>query len=154
MTTVPANTKGKPGEQGGFFRPYKSGQGFWTRLGTGMGAALVIVFTVQFLFRRLPVWTDLTRDGWPLYAVLTAVGLAMAAVAWWLINRPKHAEFLINTDVEMKKVSWTSRRELIGSTKVVVLFMFLMAATLFFYDILFGYLFYFLQVLKIAPFTA
>ena len=154
MTTVPAPSNRKAEEHASFFRPYKPGQGFWTRLGTGLGAALIILFTIQFLFRRLPVWTPMDRSGWPLYVILGILCLAMVGVAWWLINRPRNAEFLINTDVEMKKVNWTSRRELIGSTKVVVIFMFLIAATLFLYDIIFGYFFFFIDVLKIAPFTA
>ncbi len=150
MTTANPRVQELPG----FFRPYKPGQGFWTRLGTGLGAALVILFTIQFLFTRLPVWTTLDRNSWVLYAILGVVGTVLALLAWWLINRAKHAEFLIATDGEMKKVNWTSRRELLGSTKVVVFFMFFIAAVLFFYDIVFGYLFYFLDVLQIAPFTA
>lgn len=139
-------------EHAGFLRPYKPGQGFWTRLGTGTGAGLIILFTITFLYRRLPVWTPLDREGWPLYTVLAVVGVSMAALAWWLINRPKNAEFLINTDVEMKKVNWTSRRELIGSTKVVVLFMLFMAAMLFAYDVVFSSIFYFMKVLNIPLF--
>jgi preprotein translocase SecE subunit len=42
----------------------------------------------------------------------------------------------------MKKVNWTSRKELIGSTKVVIVFMFLIAIFLFTVDILFSYFFY------------
>src|SRR3712207_7866772 len=44
-----------------------------------------------------------------------------------LMNKPANVDFLIATDSEMKKVNWTSRRELIGSTKVVIVFMFLIA---------------------------
>src|SRR5690606_24976417 len=109
-------------EHASFFRVYKPGQGFWTRLGTGIGAALIILFTIWFLYDRLPAWTPLKQDGWVLYTIAGAVGLVLSVLAWWLINRPKHAEFLIATDGEMKKVNWTSRRELIGSTKVVVFF--------------------------------
>src|SRR5688500_16925476 len=141
-------------ERTGFFLPYKPGQGFWTRLGTGMGAALVILFTVQFLYTRLPVWTKLSRNDWPLYTILAVTGVGLSLLAWWLINRQKHAEFLIATDGEMKKVNWTSRRELIGSTKVVVFFMFFIAAVLFSYDVVFGYISYMLDVLQIAPFSA
>ncbi len=150
MTTASTRTP----EQGSFFRPYKPGQGFWTRLGTGMGAGLIILFTIQFLFKNLPVWTPLRADSWHLYAALAIAATALCALAWWLINRPKHAEFLIATDGEMKKVNWTSRRELLGSTKVVVFFMFFIATVLFLYDIVFGYLFHWINVMKIAPFTA
>lgn len=143
-------------EQGAsFFRPYKPGQGFWTRLGTGLGAALIILFTIQFLYQTLPAWIPgLRRNGWQIYAILAVLTTALGLLTWWLINRPKNAEFLIATDAEMKKVNWTSRRELIGSTKVVVFFMFFIASVLFFYDVIFGYVFFLIKVLKIAPFTA
>jgi preprotein translocase subunit SecE len=68
------------------------------------------------------------------------------------MNKPANADFLIATDSEMKKVNWTSRRELIGSTKVVVGFMFLIAAVLFVIDLLFQTIFYFIHVLRIPPF--
>jgi len=141
-------------ENASLLRPYKPGQGFWTRFGTGMGALLVILFTIQLLYTRLPVWAGLSRNGWQIYVILAVVATALGILAWWLINRPKHAEFLIATDGEMKKVNWTSRRELIGSTKVVTFFMFFIAAVLFFYDIVFGYAFFLIDVLKFAPFTA
>lgn len=139
-------------EHASFLRVYKPGQGFWTRLGTGVGAALIILFTIWFLYDRIPAWTPLRKDGWVLYAIAGGVGVVLSVLAWWLINRPKHAEFLIATDGEMKKVNWTSRRELIGSTKVVVFFMFFIAAVLFLYDLLFGALFYAIDVLKLTPF--
>jgi preprotein translocase SecE subunit len=197
MTTASTRAD-KAGQSSGLLKPYKPGQGFWTRLGTGLGAALIILFTIYFLYDNLPVWvrttstqtldapalaaleeqarnqpslrvllsepvangfevttqrTLLPRDNIWLYAVLAFVALVMGTIAWWLINRPKHAEFLIATDGEMKKVNWTTWQELIGSTKVVVCFMFFLAFMLFSYDIIFGYLFYMLDVLKIAPFT-
>ncbi len=139
-------------EQGGFLKPHKPGQGFWTRLGTGIGAGLVILFTVQFIYRRLPLVTGLSRDEWMLFAVVGGIAIVLALVAWWLINRPKHADFLINTDGEMKKVNWPTWRELIGSTKVVIGFMFLMAGLLFAYDIIFGTGMWLIDVLKIEPF--
>ncbi len=148
-TTKP--TKFDP-ESGSLFKPYKPGQGFWTRLGTGIGAGLIILFTVQFLYKRLPVWTPLGLDDWGLYAVLAVFALMLSGVAWWLINRPRHAEFLINTDGEMKKVSWPSKRELWGSTKVVIVFMFFMGAMLFGYDLIFGLVFWFIDIMKIPPF--
>ncbi len=37
-----------------------------------------------------------------------------------LLNKPKFADFLIATEGEMKKVSWSNRSELIGSTTVVI----------------------------------
>jgi preprotein translocase subunit SecE len=71
------------------------------------------------------------------------VGL-LALVAWLmfrLVNRPRSADFLIATEGEMKKVSWSSRKEIVGSTKVVIVFSFLMAAILFGVDLIFKQLF-------------
>jgi preprotein translocase SecE subunit len=68
------------------------------------------------------------------------------------MNRPTNVDFLIATDSEMKKVNWTSRKELMGSTKVVILFMFIMASYLFLMDVLFGYFFYAIGVVKEPPF--
>src|SRR5690606_40537917 len=87
-----------------------------------------------------------------------AIGIAAVFfVIWvlvehWIINKPSNSDFLIATDSEMKKVNWTSREQLIGSTKVVIFFMFLISATLFVFDIIFGYLFWLIGVLHAAPF--
>ena len=139
-----------------------------------MGAVLIAGLFVYFLYHHLPTWltpafdrsagmTDLVAKS---AAAQRAVKLAREAaigicaafliayglVIFWLMNKPGNADFLIATDSEMKKVNWTSRKELMGSTKVVILFMFLIAFMLFSFDIIFGYLFYFLDVLKTKPF--
>jgi preprotein translocase SecE subunit len=58
---------------------------------------------------------------------------------------------MIATEGEMKKVSWSSRRELIGSTKVVIVFTVAIAALLFVVDVGFVVLFGWLRVLKVVP---
>jgi preprotein translocase subunit SecE len=55
----------------------------------------------------------------------------------WMVNRQRVADFLIATEGEMKKVSWSSRKEVIGSTKVVIVTTLIMAAVLFVVDIVF-----------------
>ena len=52
---------------------------------------------------------------------------------------------------EMKKVNWTSRKELMGSTKIVVIFMLLVALFLFSVDWIFHLLFFLARVLKVPP---
>jgi preprotein translocase subunit SecE len=141
----------------GFFHIYKSGQGYWTRMGTVGGAVLIAALCVNFLYQQLPV--ILGSSGVPagrtksitiyiIAGLLAVYGL----VVFWLMNKPNNADFLIATDSEMKKVNWTSRKELWGSTKVVIVFMFLIAGMLFGFDIIFGYFFYFINVLKSKPF--
>lgn len=136
--------------QGGFFTVYKSGQGYWTRMGTAIGGAVVVAWTAFFLYQRIyglyPSYRNIIF--WSALGVFALLGL----LVWWIINKPTNADFLIATDSEMKKVNWTSREELIGSTKVVILFMFLIAALLFVVDIAFGYFFYLIDVLRQPPF--
>ncbi|MDP6045583.1 MAG: preprotein translocase subunit SecE, partial [Phycisphaerae bacterium] len=57
------------------------------------------------------------------------------------VNRPRNADFLIATEGEMKKVSWSGKKEIIGSTKVVIVTTLMIAMLLFGVDILFGALF-------------
>ncbi|HEY7086639.1 MAG TPA: preprotein translocase subunit SecE, partial [Tepidisphaeraceae bacterium] len=84
---------------------------------------------------------------------ITAGFIAAAALlSWYIMNKPDNVDFLIATDSEMKKVNWTSKKELIGSTKVVIFFMIVIAAVLFFIDVFFGYVFYWVRVLKTPPF--
>ena len=160
-------------EGGGFFHIYKKGQGKWTRLCTAGAAALITALTVNFLYHQMPVWlraifdnsekiTDpVAKAAAAAQAVSTANNvtvlfctafvLGVALLVFWLMNKPANADFMIATDSEMKKVNWTSRKELIGSTKVVIIFMFLIASLLFGFDIIFGYLFYFIGVLQTKP---
>jgi preprotein translocase subunit SecE len=144
-------------ERQGFFHIYKKGQGYWTRMGTAGAATLIAALTSNFLYRELPVWLNsmgvaTDRSKTMAIYIIAAFLAAFGLLVFWLMNKPNNADFLIATDSEMKKVNWTSRRELIGSTKVVIIFMFLIAFILFAFDIIFGYLFYFMGVLKSRPF--
>jgi preprotein translocase subunit SecE len=140
---------------GGFFTLYKSGQGYWTRLGTAVGAAIILLFVGWFTWQQVNYWEIGYRSGRPnhglTWGIVSGIAVVVAIIAWMLMNKPANVDFLIATDSEMKKVNWTSRRELIGSTKVVIAFMFIIAAFLFIMDVFFGYLFYFIKVLKTPP---
>ena len=124
-------------------------------MGTAAAAGLVAIFTCLFLYDQLlpmiPFFRSADHKTWRLGVSLGFLALAALGVFWY-INRPQTADFLIATDSEMKKVNWTSRKELLGSTRVVIFFMFLIAALLFGIDIVFGYFFYGIGVLKNPPF--
>lgn len=170
--TLPAPSS-RNSAQTGFFTVYKRGQGYWTRMGTAFGVILLLAVTAWFVYSRSVVWLPSAFYSEPAdssgiaaatahsVATAKAVGLGLsigitlvgAFFAWRLMNRPSNADFLIATDTEMKKVNWTSRAELIGSTKVVIFFMFLIAAILFFIDIFTGWIFYLITVLKTSPFN-
>ncbi len=132
----------------GFFTIYKKGQGYWTRICSAGGAGLLILLSARFIYEEIPPyvpWLTSHRKG--LLGVVVGISLAMALLIWRLMNKPSNVDFLIATDSEMKKVNWTSRRELFGSTKVVILFMFMIAAFLFTMDLYFTRIFYLFDVL-------
>jgi preprotein translocase SecE subunit len=57
-------------------------------------------------------------------------------VAWRSVNIPGFADFLIATEAEMNKVSWTNRRRLYTDTIVVLVTVFLFTGFLFVVDII------------------
>ena len=159
----------------GFFTIYKRGQGYWTRMGTAVGALLIGALTAYNLYTYLPALMDfgpseaarktmtaqqigdaVARGARIEQNIAIGVALGFAALfgffAWRMMNKPSNVDFLIATDSEMKKVNWTSRKDLIGSTKVVILFMVFIALFLFACDLLFGQLFKLFGVLKFGPF--
>jgi preprotein translocase SecE subunit len=158
----------KGGDRGaGFFTIYKKGQGYWTRMGTVIGLGLICAFTAYNLYAYIPTFlpspgpnatVNELRSSQTLHTRI-ALGVAggfvigYALLCWKLMNKPANTDFLIATDSEMKKVNWTSRKELIGSTKVVVIFMFLVALFLFGVDQIFGVLMWAAGVLKFSPWT-
>jgi len=153
----PPQPQRRADDRPGFFHVYKPGQGYWTRMGTAGAALLIALLTAHFLYGNLPTWLiklGMSQEASRPTSIYIIAGLLVAfgLFVWYMMNKPTNADFLIATDSEMKKVNWTSRRELIGSTKVVIIFMFLIAFLLFAFDIVFGYMFYFLDVLKTKPF--
>ena len=68
----------------------------------------------------------------------------MFVLAVWfsyrLVNNPTFAEFLINTEAELAKVTWTTRKRLIRDTGVVLVTVLILAGFLYFLDILWTFL--------------
>jgi preprotein translocase SecE subunit len=57
-------------------------------------------------------------------------------LAWRIVNVPAFADFLIATEAEMNKVSWTTQRRLVQDTIVVLVTVVLMAFFLFGMDVM------------------
>ncbi len=135
----------------GRFKQYKPEQGRTTRIGTMAGAGAIIAWGAIFINNRLTGYEDF--EAWwglmitPGIPILFAV--VLGGIAWWLVfSQRASGDFMIATEGEMKKVNWSSRREVIGSTKVVIMFTVLMAVFLFGFDVVFQYLFSWIGVLK------
>ncbi len=88
----------------------------------------------------------------PIYLQAGIAGVIMLAGAIgiyiFVAVRKPAVDFLIATDGEMKKVHWSTRKEIQGSTVVVVVATFLLAAGIFVVDYGFGTFFKLINVLQ------
>ncbi len=134
---------------------YKKGQGKFTRLATGLVAGAMIGWGCLSLYDQLNAWLSVDSLGenakaWYRAGIPVALFAVFALLIFKLVNWPKFADFMIQTEGEMKKVSWSSKQEIIGSTKVVIITVVFMAALLFGIDICFRMFFQLIGVL-VAP---
>ena len=51
-----------------------------------------------------------------------------------LLNKPKMGDFLIETELEMKKISWPGRSELVGSSTIVIVVVAILAVIIMIFD--------------------
>lgn len=108
---------------------YKPNQGWYARLYTAIGLGLIAASGIWQLHENLQDETPVWRLGVPALVI---------AVFGWLIFRviqfPPFAEFLVATEAEMNKVSWTSKDALYRATTVVLTSVVVMAVFLFLVD--------------------
>jgi preprotein translocase subunit SecE len=128
------------------FEIYKRGQGRYTRAITFVVGAAVGLLVAHYVWQQLS-GTDLqlVEYGVPL-AIFAVVAIAM----FWVVNRPRSADFMIATEGEMKKVSWSSKKEIIGGTKVVIATTLLLAVLLWAVDLAFSFFFGRIGVLQMG----
>lgn len=141
-------------EQGWFsVGTYKRGQGLRTRRGTLIGLLVLIGAGIWvYGFRRMSFGGAPWAVSVPFNAALTIplvrsagvtmpilIGLILAWGAYRVVNYPQFADFLIATDAEMNKVSWTSRARLFQDTIVVLVTVILMSVFLLLVDLLWSF---------------
>ncbi len=122
---------------------YKPMQGRLARIYTAVGLGIILVLGLYRLHETLNDYTLATR-----YGVPAALGFVLAWFVFRLVQYPPFVEFLIATEAEMNKVSWTSREDLYRATTVVLVTVTLMALFLFGVDWLWSYLLQLIGVLK------
>jgi len=137
------------------FEIYKSGQGRYTRIITFVSVMIVGVIGAYFLSKNLGAFLPGQIAGVQVkiylqYGIPTVLVVLLGVLMFHMVNRQKTADFLIATEGEMKKVSWSTRKEVIGSTKVVIVTAFILAAILFGMDMLFIFLFDWLGIMKLT----
>ena len=113
------------------FELYKPDQAVYSRWFMGGSLMALIVFGCHQLFYTLPerargpmvaAFQPLGPDFPVSWALLVAVVLTVAGGVgvWRAVNHAKLVDFFAETEVEMTKVSWSSKNEVIGSSVVVV----------------------------------
>src|SRR3989304_4353569 len=70
----------------------------------------------------------------PILLVAVGVFLLFASLVFMYLNREKTADFLIESEDEIRKVSWPSRKEYVTSSIVVIVMVIIVAGFLFFVD--------------------
>lgn len=147
-------------EEQGLFHPnsYKRTQGLRVRRYTIVGLLLIglsgvwaalqhMTFGSGDLRMRMPFLTD-GVGGFQVVNVLSDVqysapvliGVAVLWFSWRVVNMPTFADFLIATEAEMNKVSWSPRKRLIQDTAVVLVTTVLLTLFLLFVDLFWGWL--------------
>ena len=109
------------------FDIYKRGQGKNTRLWSGLGAALIVALGCMRLYAKLEA-SDLGL--WVEVMVPAGVVVALWLLIFLAVNKPTIADFMITAEGEMKKVSWSSRKEIAVSTFIVIFVVVFMAILL------------------------
>ena len=120
---------------------YRKTQGQWTRLGTVIGVGILVVLGAWYAWQELAGLSTLVRAAVPLVIIAVCFYVLLRVV-----NSKKPADFMIATEGEMKKVSWSSKKEIIGSTKVVIVVLLIMGAILAMVDLAFRAFFRFVGV--------
>jgi preprotein translocase SecE subunit len=140
-----------------FFTIYKKGQGKWTRLGTAFAAGLLAALTAYNVYFYVLPYLPVAKIGAPdnsvqyrrmLLAGCAGVLVVLGLLTFWIGNKPSNVDFMIATDGEMKKVNWTTKGELFGSTRVVILFLVFIGVFLFLVDVVFSWFFHLVRVLQ------
>ena len=120
---------------------YKPGQGKVARGVAYVLGVLLVVFGAFRLYATINVPGNEWAENVPvigsvsIYNTIAFVTCLLGVLGLHLVlNRPGAVDMLIDTEQEMKKVSWPSRREVQNATIVVALVTFTMAMLLFGFD--------------------
>lgn len=117
---------------------YKRGQGKNTRLWTGVVCFVIAAYGCWVLHEKLQAAFD---NVWIETLIPAGVCAMFAGLIWWLSNMSSVADFLIAAEGEIKKVSWSSRKEIINSTTVVIFVVAVMSVGIGVWDFLLGWVF-------------
>ena len=122
--------------------PLKPGQGKYARWTAYFLLGLLVLYGAIRLYATINVPGEgLLVENVPILGTISSFNLIAALVFFMgvyalhlVLNRASSVDMLIDTEQELKKVSWPSRAEVKSATLVVALVTFLMAILLFGFD--------------------
>ena len=126
------------------FEIYKRGQGKYTRLCSAAGAAVIVALGCLQLYNKLEAASlglSTRATLWVATMIPVALFVVLAVLIFWLVNKPSVADFMVAAEGEIKKVNWSSRKEIVVSTSVVIVVVVILAVFLGLTDIFFELLF-------------
>jgi preprotein translocase SecE subunit len=119
-------------------------------MGAFWALTLLLLFGCSFMFGMMQRWEGLRTplqglsipvvrvDLSPAFLASTVVfAVGLLAIRTWQ-NKPKMADLLIDTESELRKVSWPTIDEVISTSLVVVIFVIFIGAFLALTDLVFG----------------
>ena len=109
------------------FNIYKREQGKNTRLWSAFGVVIIVGLGCLQLYKRLDA-TELSL--WVETMVPAGLFSLFAVLIFWLLNKAVVADFLISAESEIKKVNWSSKREIAISTLIVIIMVTIVALLL------------------------
>lgn len=123
---------------------YRPGEGYWTRVMTAIAAGVLILIGGGWLWNLIRTmrvaWFDAATMTYIAATAAALLVLGLGAVIYWLVGiKPASVDFLVATEVEMKAVNWSTRREIFGSTWVVLALSLIITMFVYVFDLVFSY---------------
>jgi len=120
-------------------RVYKPGQGPYVRWSSAVGAGVIAGAGVYFVNEQLALFNLAAQTLLVTRAIVaTALIVVSFVLIFWVIGRSRGVvDFMIATEGEMKKVNWSSRKEVFGATRVVIVMVLGLGLILFCVNLLF-----------------
>ena len=125
---------------------YKKGQAALTRYSAAGVCAALLAWGCYSLFKAiyLPGWPrhsffevpGVGLDITPALLIAVAVFAASAFAVFLIMNRPTTSDLLIDTEQEMRKVSWPTRQEAWNSSVIVIVTVAVFTVLLFVFDVI------------------
>lgn len=134
---------------GGPFSVIKPSQGSYVRWCSAIGLGLLSWGLADFLYDQLALFR---KQSEVIQLVVPAIVLViMAYVTFYFVGRHQRTvDFMIATEGEMKKVNWSTRREVFGATRVVIFTFLMLGMLLFLVDVFFMILFELMGILRLG----